>query len=138
MNTEWQYISSKNNSLVVRMAKLKEKKYRKSEGLFRFDGIKLFNEAAQNGAPIRYVFVSESANEKFKNVVEESCVEAFLYILSDDVFSKMSDEKSPEGIISVAKRLDSLHAFGGVEELLLPDDKERVFMLESIREELKK
>ena len=134
MNTEWQYISSKNNSLVVRIAKLKDKKYRKSEGLFRFDGIKLFNEAAQNGAPIRYVFVSESANEKFKNVVEESCVDAFLYILSDDVFSKITDEQAPEGIVTVCDELENITKADDYSYLATKLNKSSVLMLESVRD----
>ena len=54
MSLEWQYISSKSNPLVVRLAKLKDKKYRRAEGLFRFDGIKLFLEAVQSEFPSHY------------------------------------------------------------------------------------
>ena len=93
MRVEWQYISSKSNALIIRIAKLKDKKYRKNEELFRFDGIKLFLEAAQNGVPIRYVFVSESAVDRFKNEVEQSNVCAMLYIVSDDalILGKIQD-----------------------------------------------
>ena len=69
---EWQYISSKSNSLVVRISKLKDKKHRKAEGLFRFDGIKLFWEALEKGVKIEYVFVKESASATIKCAVKES------------------------------------------------------------------
>ena len=131
---EWQYISSKANSLVVRMAKLKDKKHRKSEGLFRFDGIKLFDEAAQNGAPIRYVFLSESASEKYKDAVEKNNIDAALYILSDEVFSKLTDEQSPEGIITVCENLESIVKEENFVSLSTDLKGKSVLMLESVRD----
>ena len=68
---EWQYISSKSNALVVRLAKLKDKKYRKEEGLFRFDGIKLFSEAVAKGVSIRYVLLKESASAKYNGIAPQ-------------------------------------------------------------------
>lgn len=134
MNTEWQYISSKNNNLVVKIAKLKDKKYRKIEGLFRFDGIKLFNEAVQNGAPVRYVFVSECVSSKFKNIVEENCVDALLYILSDDVFAKITDEQAPEGIVTVCAELENITKTENYDTLATELNGCSVLMLESVRD----
>lgn len=131
---EWQYISSKSNSLVVRIAKLRDKKYRKSEGLFRFDGIKLFSEAVQNNAPIRYVFVSESASERFVAEVEGSNIDAMLYILSDDVFSKLTDEQAPEGIISVCENLSNVTKAEDLDSLASNLKENSLLMLESIRD----
>lgn len=131
---EWQYLSSKSNSLVVKITKLKDKKYRKSEGLFRFDGIKLFEEAANNFAPIRYVFVSESASERFKDVVEKYNLNAVLYILSDEVFSKITDEQSPEGIVTVCTELDNVTKVEDYSILAREYKSRSVLMLESIRD----
>lgn len=131
---EWQYISSKSNSLVVRIAKLRDKKYRKSEGLFRFDGIKLFSEAVQNNAPIRYVFVSESASERYVADVEGSNIDAMLYILSDDVFSKLTDEQAPEGIISVCENLSNVTKAEDLDSLASNLKENSLLMLESIRD----
>lgn len=135
MSCEWQYISSKNNALVVRLAKLKDKKYRKAEGLFRFDGIKLFCEAAANGAPVKYVLVSESAAEKYKNTVEEIVTGAQLVVLADEAFSKMTDESSPEGIITVCASLPGIVALDkGCEDVLSGDAEKSILMLESVRD----
>lgn len=131
---QWQYISSKSNSLIVRMAKLKDKKYRKNEELFRFDGIKLFNEAVQNAAPVRYVFVSESASDRFKDAVEESNIDAMLYTVSDDVFAKLTDEQSPEGIITVCENLKSISKTDDFDALLPDLGGKCVLMLESVRD----
>lgn len=131
---EWQYISSKGNALVVRIAKLKDKKYRKSEGLFRFDGIKLFEEAIQNKAPIRYIFVSESASEKFRDIVEKNCADAMLYILSDDVFAKITDEQAPEGIVTVCAELENICKVDKFDNLPIELKGCPVLMLESVRD----
>lgn len=134
MSANWQYISSKNNSLIVRMAKLKDKKYRKAEGLIRFDGIKLFEEAAKNNAPIQYVFVSESAIDRFKNTVEECAADKMLYILSDDVFSKLTDEQAPEGIVTVSQNLENIAKAEDYICLAKEVKGQSVLMLESVRD----
>ncbi|MBO5715626.1 MAG: RNA methyltransferase [Clostridia bacterium] len=131
---EWQYISSKSNSLVVRIAKLKDKKYRKAEGLFRFDGIKLFCEAANSGATIEYVFVNESAREKYCTEVEAACGSAKLYILADEVFSKLTDEQSPEGIITVCSNLENITFENDVNSLAKALKEKCVLILESVRD----
>ena len=134
MSANWQYISSKSNQLIVRMAKLKDKKYRKAEGLFRFDGIKLFEEASQNGAPIRYVFVSESAGEKYKDIVEQNASESFMYVLSDDVFQKLTDEQAPEGIITVSQNLENITKADNYVSLAKEIVGKSILMLESVRD----
>lgn len=42
-------ITSRQNPLVTRLAKLSDKKYRDAERLFRIDGVKLFREAVKFG-----------------------------------------------------------------------------------------
>ena len=131
---EWQYISSKSNQLIVKIAKLKDKKYRKSEGLFRFDGIKLFLEAVQNNVPIRYVFISESADEKIKSTVENSDIDASIFAVSDEVFTKLTDEQAPEGIVSVCEELENIQRAKDIISLADELKNEPVLMLESIRD----
>ena len=131
---EWQYISSKNNALVVRLAKLKDKKYRKAEGLFRFDGIKLFYEAANYDAPIEYVLVSESAKDKYCFEVEKNCNCTKLYIVSDDAFLKLTDEQAPEGIVTVCSNLNAITSENDLDALAEEIKNKRVLMLESVRD----
>ena len=135
---EWQYISSKSNSFVVRISKLKEKKYRRMEGLFRFDGIKLFDEAAMNNADIRYVILSESQSEKNKAFVENKLMawgeRIGLYIVSDDVFSKLTDENSPEGIITVCAFLKNIVSVEQPNEFAKSIKNGSILMLESVRD----
>lgn len=134
MSLEWQYISSKSNPLVVRLAKLKDKKYRRAEGLFRFDGIKLFLEAVQCGAPVEYVLLSEGARERYAPEVEKSGLSAKACVLSDDAFFKLTDESAPEGIITVCAELKNIARVNDFSSLADSVKGKTVLMLESVRD----
>ena len=109
----YELISSRQNPHVVLLSKLAEKKYRYAEGLFRFDGIKLFSEAAESKIEFKYIFVKESARDKIFAFIEkaqkgEECDFGRILVLEDSLFDRISEEKSPEGIICVAKHIDKL------------------------------
>ena len=104
-------ITSRQNALLSRVTSLAERKYRRREGLFRFDGRKLFLEALQKGLPLHAVLLRESE-------ADEVCASAAEYtlpsdcravILPDDLFDRISEEKSPDGVICVSKTLDKIH-----------------------------
>lgn len=108
MEKKWQYVSSRSNPTVVSVSKLKDKKYRRELGLFRFDGIKLFSEAVRRGAPIECVLTCETASESVRRAVEESNISADLYTLSEPAFERITDERSPEGIVTVCGKLPNI------------------------------
>lgn len=137
-------ITSRQNPLVTYVAKLAEKKYRERERKFRFDGIKLFEEAMISGIEIETVLIMESAVEKISSRLGDFLTNATengsaIKIVSDGVFEKISEEKSPEGIVCVAKYIDKSHkiaTINNIGELLgeaLRGDS-RIFALESIRD----
>lgn len=139
MQREPEYITSRQNPLVQLVASLTERKYRRREGLFRFDGCKLFVEALQKQLPLTAVLLRESAAEQIRHKVADlnlasPCREV---ILPDSLFDRISEEKSPEGVICVSKHLDKLHKIvtidkrENVAELLLPG---RTLLLESVRD----
>ena len=132
---EWERISSRSNPLIVRLGKLKDKKHRKEEGLFRIDGKKLFCEAVENGVELEYVLVSEESYEKNSDFVIDKLSETDIYprliVLSDSAFEKLTDEKAPEGIICVAKYLHKLHT---VDNTVSSEEPMRILMLESVRD----
>ena len=107
-------IVSRQNPLIKTVCSLLEKKHRKAMGLFRFDGAKLFYEACLCGLCIEYVIVSEKANfycmQVLERALEEGAVlEDRVYTVSESVFDKISEEKSPEGIVTVAKELATVN-----------------------------
>ncbi len=125
-------IRSRQNRLVKLVCSLERKKEREETGLFRFDGIKLCNEALSKGVLLEYIFVAESKiDEIMAKLISR---DAPIVVVSDDVFLKMSEEKAPEGVISVAKQLVGLHSFASDGAAFTVKSEERVFMLESIRD----
>ena len=96
-------ITSKNNSLIIDMSKLKEKKYRDKTGLFLLSGKKLLAEAVTAGIKPGYVFATEK-NLPFAESILSGCAGVELFTVSDAVMDKLTDEQSPEGICAAAEK----------------------------------
>ncbi len=92
-------ITSRKNPTVIEASKLAARKYREEAGAFAVEGIKLFDEAVSAKAEIKSVFVTETALEKYGASIERAhCDRVFL--LTDDVFSKLTSESAPQGIFA--------------------------------------
>ena len=92
-------ITSRNNELIVSVSKLRDKKYRRDAGLFPVCGKKLVFEALSAGIKFKYVFATEKNITAAKELSEKSG--APLYDVTDEVFRKLTDEQSPEGICAI-------------------------------------
>ena len=128
-------ITSKTNSTIVKIAKLTDKKYRKSENLFVCNGKKLFIEAINFGAKIKYIVLNNEAlfeENIVGKIVEASMKNVQILCVSDAVFSKLTEEKSPEGIIVVCEYLDTKHIFSAIVKNIKSNEK--IMILESIRD----
>lgn len=112
IKVEKDIITSRQNPTIVKLSKLQDRKYRKSEGLFCVDGEKLFGEAVLSGLEIKHVVLSKSYVKKqgIDGVIEKlstaSDIDAVVLTVDDGVFEKLTGEKSPQGIITVAKTID--------------------------------
>ena len=135
-------ITSRQNRRVVEVGKLTDRKAREATGTFRFDGIKLLIEAIKSGVILESVFLRQSDADRVAERILDAVGDVFsfeniqVFILSDGVFEKISEEKSPEGVISVAKYIDKLQKIVTIynSENFLPAEKERVVLLESVRD----
>ena len=142
MHSTAEIIRSRQNRTVVETAKLTDRKARDAAGCFRFDGIKLLEEAVKKGVEIQTVLLRESAEVRIREEMLRRCGEdAFLrfpriLVLSDEVFDKISEEKSPEGVICVAKYIDKFQKFATIynSENFLPSEGERLVLIESVRD----
>lgn len=126
-------ITSKTNSTVVKIAKLLQKKARKEEKLFTLDGVKLFCEAYQFGAKIEYVILNENTkldNDTIAKIKALQSKKVQVICVSETVFSKLTEESAPQGIITVCKFLD-IHNF--TDKITTVDDG-TVMIFESIRD----
>ncbi len=135
-------IRSRQNKNIVELCKLTDRKTREATRTFRFDGIKLLEEAIKNDVEICAVFLSCSAQERVLNGLRESFGDAFeekiekCLVVSDDIFDKISEEKSPEGVITIAKYIDKLQKNATIYNSVnfLQMKNERIVLLESVRD----
>ena len=140
MYLDKEIISSRNNSFVKWASSLADKKNRKNERYFIAEGVKLTQEALAAGLPVDFCIV----NEKKKDAVLESISEFLedekfaackIVTVTDNVFEKISTEKSPQGVISVIKYLDFFREMDIIykEEFFLQPDEKAIF-LHSVRD----
>lgn len=124
-------ITSRTNPMIVAVAALKERKYREKEGLFLLEGIKLFEEALKSGVCLTSVFATERVYERCKKMAPE--IE--IIEVSESVYEKISTEKSPEGVICVAKYIDKIHNINKIyNEEEFSEENKRVLLLSSLRD----
>ena len=94
-------ITSRQNPTVKQICALLDKKSRRESGLFRFDGIKLFGEAVACGLSIERVVLSLGAAQSVRDAVEREIggrlESSRVLLVGEEVFSKISEERSPEG-----------------------------------------
>ena len=133
-------ITSRQNPQVRWVCSLADKKRRKQSGMFRFDGIKLLREAIRFCADIEAVFlrdpVSFEVNELISEGIRKGVIDEEKVIqVSDSVFEKISEESSPEGIVTVSRVLSELHSYAepcNIHEQIKVTD--RLLIAESLRD----
>ena len=101
-------ISSKENKKIKYLKKLSSSaSYRREEGVFVAEGLRLCSDALRSGAEVVSACFSESFCEKNRSFVEETAASVGRsYMLKDSIFSAVSDTKTPQGVLFVIKRLD--------------------------------
>lgn len=96
-------ITSTSNAKVKRLVNLKKKRRaRDEEKVFLVEGIRMFREAPKE--ILNEVYVSESFYKKERSVADNLL--ASFEVLSDTVFDYVSDTRTPQGILCVAKQME--------------------------------
>ena len=135
MRIDKEIITSRQNRDIVEAAKLSDKRAREESELFKLDGIKLAREAAEKGVQIERVFLREDVVSRALRELSALPEDTRATVVSKSVFEKLSDEKSPEGIICIAKHLDNLKKIVKINkgDSAFSGDR-RLFFAESIRD----
>ncbi len=140
MKVNGEIITSRNNALVKWAASLSEKKYRDAERAFMIEGEKLAFEALATGLPVTHILVDSDKRARLEDRIsayynDEKFANTQLVYLSESAFSKISGEKSPQGIILIVKYLDFFSKLDIIykEEFFLRPT-ERALILSSIRD----
>ena len=142
MDFSSEVIRSRQNRAVTELEKLNDRREREAAGMFRFDGVKLAAEAIGAGVKLPQVFLREENAAAVAEVLRRktgrdilSCAGRVL-LLENGLFDRVSEEKSPEGVICVAKYIDKLqkkitiYSSNSFSELA----GERIVLLESVRD----
>ncbi|MDE6846990.1 MAG: RNA methyltransferase [Lachnospiraceae bacterium] len=96
-------ITSYNNRFVREVIQLNQKaKARNKQGLFVAEGIKMFAEAPLRR--IEKVYISQRMEKELYGQYGERLNKLSCEIVADDVFDKMSDTKTPQGILCLIKQ----------------------------------
>lgn len=98
-------ITSKDNKIIKTVSKLQTVgRSRKSNGLFVVEGLRLCKDAYLNGFEFDFLIVSDIGYNKHKTEIDDILNSvSSSYIVPDDLFLKISDTVSPQGIIGVIK-----------------------------------
>lgn len=92
-------ITSASNGKIKTIHNLRKKsKYRKEEKLFIIEGTRLFQETPRQ--LLKEVYVSESA----ENLLKDQLIDIKYEVVSDNIFTSISDTTTPQGILAVVKQ----------------------------------
>ncbi len=102
-------ITSKDNKIIKYVKKLQtSSKFRREEGSFVAEGLRVCVEAALSGADIQYLLVTENALSKHKNALEPLINSASeVYLTGEKAMESACDTQTPQGVICVLKTLDN-------------------------------
>ena len=118
-------ITSCNNKSVREVIQLNQKaKTRNRLGLFVVEGVKMFAEAPEER--IYRVYIAQRAETDLLSTYGDKLGRLNVEIVSDDVFDKMSDTKTPQGILCLVRQFHY-----EIDELMMAgsDRKHMLFIL---------
>jgi len=102
-----QRISSKDNSLIKHIKRLKEKKYRDEYGEFIIEGLKVINEAIQEKADIRHIVVCDGCDnsEMIESHLKYEMARLDFIYVPQNIFKMISDVENPQGVLAVIGKI---------------------------------
>lgn len=100
LTQEIQEINSKDNQFIKLAGSLHLKKNRKEEGLFIIEGKTLVEEAIKKSIEIQSVFIKDKAELESLGLNQE----AQIFLVDDELMSKISTTENPPPILAIAKQ----------------------------------
>jgi len=102
-------ISSKDNEIVKRIRKLKEKKYRDMENVYIVEGIKMLREAIKSKTAIEQIIICDDCEKSDgipKDLMYEMAKYDCIYVTSK-IFKYISKVQSPQGVLTIVEKNNS-------------------------------
>lgn len=98
---QYKNITSRENPTYKLIKTLSQKKVRESSELFLIEGTRLLEEANNRGVKIKYLIINETA-ENVPKITQDCQVLRLL----NNLFKRVSDTISPQGIIAVVEQIE--------------------------------
>lgn len=92
-------ITSASNTMYKHIKSLQDKKYRKKNGEYTVEGIKSVRDAVSSGRKVKRIVISDSFSFDCPEEIE-------IVQVSDQLFSKLCDTQTPQGIMAVLEMED--------------------------------
>ena len=106
--SDFKAITSRENSLIKLVSSLQTSaKKRRENGLFVLEGLRICLDAMENSIRFDKLIISDTAIKKYSDTVNSFALNSDeCFVIPDSLFRKISDTKSPQGIIAVCKICD--------------------------------
>ncbi len=120
-------ITSSSNTKIKLVRTLQGRsRHRKAENAFVAEGVRLVEEAADEGWPIEFVLFDESLSERGLSLVNELQAKGTTDIseIAPELMAEISDTETPQGILAVLRR----------QQLPLPDSPTFILIADQIRD----
>ena len=117
-------ITSKENALVKKICKLKERKYRNEYGMYIVEGAKLVKEAINENVKINQIIINEEAisGNLIKKILKEE-LQTIEYIqVTDSIFKIISDVEKPQGIMAIVEKKSNENEIDYNQDIILALD----------------
>lgn len=101
------YIKSSNNDIIKLFRSLRNPKYRDKFNLFTVEGLKLVKEAFSSNFELKFVILTDKTLMQVAEI-ENLCSQRHVpqYIVTEQLFNKISDTISPQGVAAAVKIKD--------------------------------
>ncbi len=99
---DWITITSMSNPIIKEVRSLSNKKGRIAAQAILLEGYRLVRDALDSGAEIRYFIISDSFFQKDELLLSDMSNIKVVQV-PDEVFSRISETQSPQGIMAVAE-----------------------------------
>ena len=95
-------IETPSKSQLKHWGKLTMEKYRRQEGLFLAEGMKVVGELLRSGRPVEALLVCEEKAGRWEGLPAGAPTEIGIYRLSNREWEALSQDAAPEGVMAVA------------------------------------
>lgn len=119
-----QKITSKDNSLIKHIKKLKEKKYRNEYNEYIVEGAKIISEAIKEKAKIKQIIICDGCekDELIERHLKYELAKYECIYVPQNIFKMLTDVENPQGVLAVVEKSNEKNNINGREDIIIALD----------------